>query len=73
MVATAWPFIELNDGGIAFIQGTRTKVTEIVECHLSYRWDAEQIHLQLAGLSLPLFETSASAVYMFSVTCRAFG
>lgn len=63
MVATAWPFIELNDGGIAFVQGTQTKVTEIVECHLAYRWDAEQIHRQLAGLSLPQIHAALGYYY----------
>lgn len=53
MAATPWPFIELNDAGVAFIQGTPTKVTAIVECHFAYRWDEEHIHRQLAGLSLP--------------------
>jgi uncharacterized protein (DUF433 family) len=63
VVPTAWPFIELNERGIAFIQGTRTKVTEIVECHLAYRWDAEQIHRQLVGLSLPQIHAALGYYY----------
>jgi len=53
VVATAWPFVELNEAGIAFVRGTRTKVLEIAECHLAYHWDADQIHRQLSGLTLP--------------------
>lgn len=71
MVATAWPFIELNDAGIAFIQGTRTKVTEIVECHLAYRWDAEQIHRQLEGLSLPQIHAALGYYYEHKTVCDA--
>lgn len=71
MVATAWPFIERNDAGIAFIQGTRTKVTEIVECHLAYRWDAEQIHRQLVGLSLPQIHAALGYYYEHKAECDA--
>jgi len=53
VVTTAWPFIELNDEGRAFVHGTKTKVLEIAECHLAYHWDADQIHRQLSGLTLP--------------------
>lgn len=71
MVATAWPFIELNERGVAFIQGTRTKVTEIAECHLAYRWDAEQIHLQLSGLSLPQIHAALGYYYEHKSECDA--
>jgi hypothetical protein len=53
VVTTAWPFIELDEAGIAFTCGTTTKVTEIASCHAGYRWDADQIHRQLSGLSFP--------------------
>jgi uncharacterized protein (DUF433 family) len=69
MISTAWPFIELNEAGIAFIQGTRTKVTEIVECHLGYRWDAEQLHRQLAGLSLPQIHAALGYYYEHQKNC----
>ena len=71
MVATAWPFIELNDAGIAFVKGTRTKVREIVECHVAYRWDAEQIHRQLAGLSLPQIHAALGYYYEHKTECDA--
>ncbi len=63
MFTTAWPFIELNEAGVALIQGTQTKVTEIVACHLAYSWDAEQIHRQLTGLSLPQIHAALGYYY----------
>ena len=69
MVATAWPFIELNENGIAFVHGTRTKVTEIAECHLAYRWDAEQIHRQLSGLTLPQIHAALGYYYEHKSEC----
>lgn len=71
VAATAWPFIDLNDGGVAFIQGTRTKVTEIVECHLAYKWDAEQIYRQLGGLSLPQIHAALGYYYEHQAECDA--
>ena len=65
MFATAWPFIELNEAGVALIQGTQTKVTEIVACHLAYSWDAEQIHRQLTGLSLPQIHAALGYYYEY--------
>ena len=71
MIATAWPFIELNQEGIAFIKGTQTKVTEIAECHLAYRWDAEQIHLQLSGLTRPQIHAALGYYYEHQSDCDA--
>ena len=69
MVPGTWPFIELDERGIAFVQGTRTRVTEIIECHLAYRWDAEQIHLQLSGLTLPQIHAALGYYYEHEVEC----
>lgn len=69
MAMTAWPFIELDEAGVAFIQGTATKVTEIVGCHLGYRWDAEQIHRQLTGLSLAQIHAALGYYYENQVVC----
>lgn len=71
MIATAWPFIELNEGGVAFVQGTRTKVMEIAECHLAYRWDAEQIQLQLPELTLPQIHAALGYYYEHKSECDA--
>ena len=69
MIATAWPFIVQNDEGIAFVQGTKTRVIEIVECHLAYRWDAEQIHQQLSGMTLPQIHAALGFYYEHKSEC----
>ena len=69
MVPGTWPFIELDERGIAFVQGTRTRVTEIAECHLAYRWDAEQIHRQLTGLTLPKIHAALGYYYEHKMEC----
>lgn len=71
LVATAWPFIELNDSGVPFVRGTSTKLSEIVECHLAYRWTAEQLHLQLTGLSLPQIHAALGYYYDHKEECDA--
>jgi len=71
MQTTAWPFIELNDHGIACVLGTSTKVTEIAECHLAYRGDAEQLHRQLPGLSLPQIHAALGYYYEHREECDA--
>lgn len=53
MIATVWPFIEINAAGIALVEGTRVKVSEIAADHLAYWWDAQEIHSQHPHLSLP--------------------
>lgn len=69
MVTTAWPFIELNEAGVAFVQGTTTKVTEIVSCHLGYRWDADQICRQLSELSLAQIHAALGYYYEHQAAC----
>jgi uncharacterized protein (DUF433 family) len=64
-----WPHIELDEAGTAFIQGTRTTVLQIVECHLAYRWDAEQIHQQLYGLTLPQIHAALGYYYEHKSEC----
>ena len=69
LVTTAWPFIELDNEGIAFVHGTKTKVVEIAECHLAYQWDADQIHRQLSGLTLPQIHAALSYYYENKPEC----
>ena len=52
MSALAYPHIELDEQGIAFVEGTRTKVLEIVLDRLAHHWDADEIHRQHPHLSL---------------------
>ena len=44
--------IELDDEGVAWIGGTKVKVTEIVLDKISYGWSPEEIHFQHPHLSL---------------------
>jgi uncharacterized protein (DUF433 family) len=44
--------IELDDRGVAWIGGTKVKVTEIVLDKIAYGWSPEEIHFQHPHLSL---------------------
>jgi uncharacterized protein (DUF433 family) len=44
--------IELDDGGVAWIGGTKVKVTEVVLHKIAYGWTPEEIHFQHPHLSL---------------------
>ena len=52
MSTLAYPHIELDERGVAFVEGTRTKVVEIVLDRLAHHWDADEIHRQHPHLSL---------------------
>ena len=44
--------IELDSQGVAWIGGTKVKVTEIVLDRIAYGWSPEEIHFQHPDLSL---------------------
>lgn len=44
--------IELDSQGIAWVGGTKVKVTEIVLDKIAYGWSPEEIHFQHPDLSL---------------------
>lgn len=44
--------IELDDRGVAWIAGTKVKVTEVVLDKIAYGWSPEEIHFQHPNLSL---------------------
>ena len=52
MTAVALSLIELDDNGIAWISGTRTKVIEVALDKVAYGWSPEEIHFQHDYLSL---------------------
>jgi uncharacterized protein (DUF433 family) len=52
MPITTYPHIELRADGAAYIDGSQTKVVEIVMARLAYNWDADEIHRQQPHLSL---------------------
>lgn len=51
-VATAYEHIVLNQSGIPIIEGTTTKIVEIVTEMKAYGWSPEEIHFQHPYLSL---------------------
>jgi len=48
----SYPHIDLSSNGVAFLEGTRTKVVEIALDRLSHHWDAEEIRRQHPHLTL---------------------
>jgi uncharacterized protein (DUF433 family) len=54
VTATAWPFVELDEAGIAYVQGTTTKVIEIaLDRSERLLVTAEEIQAAYPSLSLP--------------------
>lgn len=52
MSSPALPHIRLDERGVAWIDGTNTKVIEVVLDKLAYGWSPEEMHLQHPHLSL---------------------
>lgn len=52
MPATAYPHIEINTKGEPCIDGTRTRVIDVVIDHLAYKWSADAIQRQHPHLTL---------------------
>jgi uncharacterized protein (DUF433 family) len=52
MTVAAINHIHLDERGVAWIQGSATKVIEVVLDKLAYGWSAEEIHFQHPHLSL---------------------
>lgn len=63
MSVITWPFIEHDVRGIAYVEGTRVKVIEIVLDRLAYAWDADDIHRQYPHLSLPQIHAALGYYY----------
>lgn len=51
-VATTYEHIVLNQAGVPIIEGTNTKIVEIVTEMKAYGWSPEEIHFQHKYLSL---------------------
>jgi len=56
METAAAPGIQLDERGVAWLQGTRTKVIEVVLCQQSENLTPEQVHEELPHLSLEQIE-----------------
>ncbi len=51
-VGTTYEHIVLNEAGVPIIEGTNTKIVEIVADIKAYGWSPEEIHFQHPYLSL---------------------
>jgi uncharacterized protein (DUF433 family) len=55
--------IELDGRGVAWIGGTKVKVTEVVLDKISYGWSPEEIHFQHPHLSLAQIHAALTYYY----------
>ena len=71
MTATAWPFIEVDDDGCLTIHAKGSKVLHLVREHLTFDWDAEQLHQQHPHLSLAEIHAALGYYYEHRDECDA--
>ncbi len=63
MTAVALYLIELDDDGVAWISGTRTKVIEVALDKVAHGWSPEEIHFQHNYLSLAQIHAALAYYY----------
>ena len=63
ITATASTHVALDKSGVAWIDGTKVKVVEVIVDHLAYGHSPEEIHLQHPHLSLA--QVHAAFAYYF--------
>ncbi len=63
MTAVALSLIELDDNGVAWISGTRTKVIEVALDKVAYGWSPDEIHFQHGYLSLAQIHAALAYYY----------
>ncbi|MGD9856512.1 MAG: DUF433 domain-containing protein [Planctomycetaceae bacterium] len=63
MTATVWLFVELDQEGVAYIEGTTTKVIEIALDHTLRRLSADEIQAAYPYLSLPQIHAALGYYY----------
>jgi uncharacterized protein (DUF433 family) len=63
MNTTAYEHIVLNEKNIAIIDGTQTKVVEIVQDVLAHGWSPAEIHFQHPHLSLGQIHSALAYYY----------
>lgn len=63
MTTVALSLIELDDDGVAWISGTRTKVIEVALDQVAYGWSPEEIHFQHDYLSLAQIHAALAYYY----------
>ena len=63
MTATFATQIDLDDRGVAWIGGTKVKVTEVVLDKVAHGWSPEEIHFQHPNLSLAQIHAALTYYY----------
>lgn len=69
MLATAWPFIELDDRGRPLIKGTRIKVLLLIKQYLAWSWNAEEMQRNYPQLSLAQVHAALGYYYENQSEC----
>lgn len=69
MLATAWPFIEIDDKGRPKIQGTGIKLLLLMQQALNRHWDAEQIREYYPQLSMAQIHAALGYYYEHQAEC----
>lgn len=69
MLATAWPFIEIDDQGRPRIQGTGIKVLLLIQQYLNWSWDAEQVRENYPQLSMAQIHATLGYYYAHQAEC----
>ena len=67
MTAVALSLIELDENGVAWISGTRTKVIEVALDKVAHGWSPEEIHFQHDYLSLAQIHAALAYYYEHQV------
>lgn len=52
MIATAYPYITIDDNGAPCIAGTTMKLVELILDRIAYGWSPEELHFQHPYLSM---------------------
>jgi uncharacterized protein (DUF433 family) len=63
MTAVVSTLIELDERGVAWISGTRTKAIEVALDKVAYGWSPEEIHFQHNHLSLAQIHAALAYYY----------
>lgn len=69
MLATAWPFIEIDDQSRPRIQGTGIKLLVLIQQYLNWSWDAEQVRENYPQLSMAQVHAALGYYYEHQAEC----
>lgn len=69
MSLASWPYIRIDDDGVAYIEGTRTKAIEVAIDRIAHHWDADEIRRQHPHLSLAQIHSALAYYYDHQEEC----